>query len=165
VIQLKRARNSLLNVSSLPPEVLGDIFCWVFIPDETSDGFEERSYNFLLVCHYWFEVASGTPELWGFWGDSLQGWAERHLRFPTAPLDLVLRGTRLGEDTLGPALPNALQDRAARDTIRRIHLTAGDSELLGSIIFPLTITSEPDGGSTQSFGVTHSTGRKYRHIS
>jgi hypothetical protein len=114
------------------------------IPDETSDGFEERSYNFLLVCHYWFEVASGTPELLGFWGDSLQGWAERH-RFQTAPLDPVLRGTRLGEDTLDPVLRNALQDRAARDTIRRVHLTAGDSELLSSIISPLTATCEPDG--------------------
>ena len=27
-IKLKRARNSLLNVSKLPPEVLGKIFCW-----------------------------------------------------------------------------------------------------------------------------------------
>jgi hypothetical protein len=144
IIKLKRARNSLLNVSSLPPEVLGDIFCWAFTPDETSDGFEERSYNFLLVCHYWFEVASGTPELWGFWGDSLQDWARRHLRFPMTPLDLVLGGTRCA-GTLDPTLRNALQDRATRDTIRRVHLTAGDSELLRSIISPLTATSEPDG--------------------
>ena len=78
MIQLKRVRNSLLNVSSLPPEV-------------------------------------------------------------------VLKGTRLGEDALGPALRNALQDRAVRDTIRQVHLTAGDSELLSFTIFPLTVTSEPDG--------------------
>ncbi|KAF9785364.1 hypothetical protein BJ322DRAFT_1218963 [Thelephora terrestris] len=28
---------------------------------------EETSHNFLFVSHHLFEVASGTPELWGFW--------------------------------------------------------------------------------------------------
>ena len=28
VTKLKRARNSLLNVVKIPPEVLGNIFCW-----------------------------------------------------------------------------------------------------------------------------------------
>ena len=63
-IRLKRARNSLLNVSTfLPPEILGKIFRWNVIPDEDFGGLPKDSYNFLLVCHHWFEVASRTPEL------------------------------------------------------------------------------------------------------
>jgi len=32
IIKLKRTRNSLLNISKLPPEVLGDIFRWNVVP-------------------------------------------------------------------------------------------------------------------------------------
>ena len=41
---------------------------------------------------------------------------------------------RFRENTIDATLRNALQDRAARDTIRRIHLVSKDSELLSSII-------------------------------
>jgi len=62
VIQLKRARNSLLNISTrIPPEILGSIFRWNVIPDGSYPdvgGLRKGSYNFLLVCHHWFEVAS-----------------------------------------------------------------------------------------------------------
>ena len=71
IIKLKRTRNSLLNVSKLPPEVLGNIFQ----RNVTLDGsfkLEEGSHNSLLVCHHWFEVASRTPELWSFWGNNLE---------------------------------------------------------------------------------------------
>ena len=144
IIELKRTQNSLLNVSRLPPEILGDVFGWNAIRKETFDldPFEKKPYNFLLVCHHWFEVASTTPELWGFWGNNLQDWAKRHLRYPTAPLDLVLDGVRFPEDTLDDTLRNALRDRAARDTIRQIHLVAEGSELLSSIISPLTANCE-----------------------
>lgn len=53
IIRLKRTRNSLLNVSRLPPEILGDIFSWNVTIKDTFGGLEERSHNFLLVCHYW----------------------------------------------------------------------------------------------------------------
>jgi len=86
MVGLKRTQNSLLNISRLPPEILGDIFCRSVIPD----GFEKRSYSFLLVCHHWFQVASCTPELWGFWGNNLRDWEKRHLRYPDVPLDLIL---------------------------------------------------------------------------
>ena len=62
IIKLKRARNSVLNVSKFPPEVLGNIFRWNVTLEEPFDGIKEESYNFLLVCHHWFEVASRTPE-------------------------------------------------------------------------------------------------------
>ena len=59
LIQLKRSRNSLLNVSTLlPPEILGNIFCWNATPDGDFGGLSRGSYNFPLVCHHWFEVAS-----------------------------------------------------------------------------------------------------------
>ena len=63
IIQHKRTQNSLLNVSTLlPPEILGNIFRWNVIPDGDFGGLSEDSYNFLLVCRHWFEVASRTPE-------------------------------------------------------------------------------------------------------
>ena len=123
--------------------MLGKIFRGNAIPEGTFDGFEKGSYNFLLVCRHWFEVASSTPELWSFWGNNLGDWAKRYPRFQTAPLDLVLRGRRFkGEILANAALRNALRDRAARDTIRRIHLTTEESELLNSIITPLTANCE-----------------------
>ena len=64
IIKLKRTRNSLLNVSTLlPPEILGKIFRWSVVRAGDFDGLPKGSYNFLLVCHHWFEVASRAPEL------------------------------------------------------------------------------------------------------
>ena len=143
IVKLKRARNSFLNVSRLPPEVLGEIFSWGVARETDFEQLEEGSHNFLLVCRHWFEVASRTPEIWSFWGDNLEDWTRRHLRHQTAPLDLVFNGGRYrdGEwfrrDSLGESLRNALQDRVARDTIRKIHLYARDSEILDSIISSL----------------------------
>ena len=78
IIQFKRARNSLLNISTrVPVELLGQVFCWNVIPD--CNGYLKMgSYNFLLVCHRWFEVASGTPELWTYWGNTLGRWSRRY---------------------------------------------------------------------------------------
>ena len=92
IIKPKRTRNSLLNVSRIPAEILGGIFLWNTVSWGTFGALEKRSHNFLLVCHHWFEVASSTPELWGFWGNNLEDWKKHNLRYPTAPLDLVLDG-------------------------------------------------------------------------
>ena len=89
-IKLKRARNSLRNVSKLPPELFGKIFCWNVIREGDFDELDDGSHNFLLVCHHWFEVASHTPELWCFWGNTLIDWARWCHCSETAPLDLVL---------------------------------------------------------------------------
>jgi hypothetical protein len=152
LIKLKRARNSLLNVSTLlPPEILGQIFRWNVIPDGDFGGLPKGSYNFLLVCHHWFQVASDTPELWGFWGNSIEDWARRHTRWRTAPLDLVLRKRTYCD--LDDTLRDALRDRAARDTIRRVHLYSSDaSGLLNPIISSLVVEGEETrSSSVESF--------------
>ena len=137
IVKLKRARNSLLNVSKLPPEVLGHIFRWNTILKDDFGGLEEGSHNFLLVCHHWFEVASSTPEVWNFWGNTTKDWTRWCHRPGTTPLDLVL-------DLNSNDVPfeftrfDALQGRADQDTIRRIHLRAADPGLLRSIIASLT---------------------------
>ena len=148
-IKLKRARNALLNISTLPPEILGNIFQLNVTPEDDFDGLEKGSHNFLFVCHHWHEVALRTPEVWGFWGNTLADWARWHRRSRTAPLDLVLvtsyNNSSNGIDGDVPfdaALHEALQDRAARDTIRRIHLIGKDLSLLSSIIFSLTVPCE-----------------------
>ena len=158
IIRLKRARNSLLNVSTLlPPEIIDSIFHWNVIPDGDFGGLSKGSYNFLLVCHHWFEVASHTPELWYFWGNSIRDWTRRHTRScGTAPLDLVL--DECGNDELDDELRDVLRDRAARDTIRRVHLKGFDTaESFSSIISAIaTQGEEPRSSSVESFMVKNS---------
>ena len=147
VIQLKRARNSLLNVSTrIPPEILGHVFHWNVIPEGEFDGLEKGSYNFLLVCHHWFQVASGTPELWGFWGNTLEQWSRRYRSSGTAPLDLVLdTGYRTIDANAIPfdgPLRDALRDRAASNSIRSVHFRCWDIDLIHSILSSLTLDGE-----------------------
>ena len=133
IAELRRARNSLLNISKLPPEMLGEIFRWNVGLKGDFGGLEERSHNFLLVCHHWYEVALSTPELWSYWGSTPKDWERRHHQSGNAPLDLVLN---VDEDdgVFDSALSDILQDRTDRNTIRCIHLRATDSELLNDII-------------------------------
>ena len=153
-IQLKRARNSLLNISTrVPPEILGEVFSWTLVRgDPTSgrdshfDGFPEGSYNFLLVCHHWFNVASHTPKLWTFWGNTVEEWKKLHHRHPqVAPLDLVLNGLGAPATSLIPingTLEDVLRDRATRDTVRQVHLSGCIAGVISSIISVLTPVGE-----------------------
>ena len=115
IIQLKRTRNSLLNVSRLPPEILGEIFSRSLIPD----GFEKRSLKFLLVCYYWLQVASATPDIRNFWGTNLGEWEERHLQYREFPLDLVL-DRELRGGSLDILVWKSLRERASQ--IGRAHV-------------------------------------------
>ena len=152
IAKLKRDRNSLLNISTrVPPEILGHIFVWSLGRENSwfFDGLEKGSYNFLLVCHHWFEVASHTTELWSFWGSTLQDWKKRHHRPGATPLDLVLDGEASDPGVLfDESLQNAVRSRVIRGTIRQVHLTSGDGELLASIISSLT--PDNDGGKNDN---------------
>ena len=129
IIKLKRTRNSVLNISTrVPPEILGYIFAWSLARNAGFDRLRKGSYNFLLVCHHWFEIASRTPELWVFWGNTLGDWKKRYHRSGAAPLDLVLDEDRLDRDEWdinvifdGP-LQDAVRDHVMQDTIRQVHL-------------------------------------------
>lgn len=154
IIKLKRTRNSLLNISvRIPPEVLGHIFILVVAltrdfsihPGPHFSGLEKGSYNFLLVCHHWFEVASATPELWNFWGNAVEDWEKWHHHAGGAPVDLVLYGRGSGPESLSPPLRNALVSRTTQDQIRKIHLDSNNLVLLNAILSSLT----PSGKSAQ----------------
>ena len=141
-IELKRARNSLLNISVIvPPEILGSVFRWNVTPENglpPLNGFRKGTYNFLLVCHHWFEIASHTPELWSYWGNTLGKWWRRHKRSGTTPVDLVLGGHRPTDwkKPFSSPLRDVVRDRAAYDGIRSLHLRGG-RPLLTSIISAL----------------------------
>ena len=148
IIRLKRARNSLLNISTrVPPEILGHIFVWSLAREDNLsldsrslfEGIRRGSYNFLLVCHHWFEVASRTPEVWGFWGNTLQDWRKRHYRSRSVPLDLVWYGKHIDiNESFDQVLQDAVQRRVFQGAIRRIHLRSHDANALTSIISSLT---------------------------
>ena len=153
VIKLKRARNSLLNISiRVPPEILGAIFSWTLVRpdpalnlDSHFDGFCEGFYNFLLVCHHWFEVASHTPKLWGFWGNTVWEWEKWHRYHRDEPLDLVLSdyGNEIETDgSFDNTLKDKLRDCATRDIVRQVHLWSHDPGLLSTIILSLTPDDE-----------------------
>jgi hypothetical protein len=104
-------------------------------------GLKKGSYSFLLVCHHWFEVASKTPDVWGFWGNDLQGWEKRCCRYKTASVDLILDGCD-SLPAVSTRLKDALIDRAARDKIRQIHLQCTVRNLPSFILSTLTPDEE-----------------------
>ena len=147
VIKLKRDRNSLLNISTrVPPEILGYIFSWNLVRVLPFGGLPKRSYNFLLVCHHWFEVASNTPELWNFWGNTFQQWEKHCHRSGATPVDLVLYQNRRCPGTFNEHLQDAVKSRVIQNTIRQVHLMSDSPRVLSPLISSLT----PDGRGGQN---------------
>ena len=142
LVRLKRSRNSLLTVVRVPPEILGHIFGFNItteVGDPKFAGIQKDSYNFLLVCHHWFEVARRLPELWSFWGNSFEDWKRQLPRSDgTAPLDLVLDGAECQVGPVDEALLDTLKDYTARNAIRKVHLRSDDIQLLTTIVSSLT---------------------------
>ena len=152
IIQLKHTRNSLLNVARIPPEILGHIFRFNVKPKAIGGpfvGLGKRAYNFLHVCHHWSEVACHTPELWNFWGNSLEDWEQQYLPSGPSPLDLVLDGVQHPDGFFDDDLQDALRDYVAQDAIRIVHFRDNDMERLTTIISTLT----PEHGDTQDSSI------------
>ena len=147
VTKLKRDRNSLLNISTrVPPEILGYIFTQNLVRDQPFEGLQRGSYNFLLVCHHWFEVASNTPELWSFWGTTFWGWEKCHHRSGATPVELVLHETRCYPGHFNKSLQDAVRSCVMQDTIRQVHLMSDNPRTLSPVISSLT----PDGKGGQN---------------
>jgi hypothetical protein len=146
IIHLQRSRNSLLNVARIPPEILGHIFQFNIKPKASNGpfaGLGKRAHNFLFVCHHWFEVARRIPDIWSFWGNSLEDWERQCPRSGPSPLDLVLDGVAHRIWPFDGDLQDALRGYAARDAIRTVHLRDDDMQLLTDIVS--TLTPEDDG--------------------
>ena len=162
----KRAENHLSSITiRIPPEILGYIFD-LAIPREYSlhsvkefDGLEKWSYNFLLVCHHWSQVAFSTPKLWRFWGNTFQDWNKRYHLSGNTSVDLVLNLNTHQKEELSVSLQGQLRDHITQDNIRLIHLQDGDTHPIDPILSLLT----PNGEGIQekkiesiSFNALHS---------
>jgi len=141
IIRLERTRNPPLNIARIPPEILGHIFRFnvnaTGVGDPDFPEIPKGSYNILLVCHHWFQVANLTPGLWNSWGNNLRDWKRWHLRSGTSALDLFLDGWRYHDGVFDEALRDTLRDRTARDVIRKVHLKSNNTRLLTAIISSL----------------------------
>ena len=131
IIELKRTRNSLLNIARIPPEILGHIFFHAKVT--------LGSYTFLHVSHYWHEVARHSPKLWNHWGTSLKDWkrSSRYTR-ASAKVDLEFEETYnymdMGCFKKVETLRNTLRNLVMGDLIRKIHLASSKRKLLAIIL-------------------------------
>jgi len=123
----------------MPPEILGHIFRFnvAEVGNPHFAKIPKGSYNFLLVCHHWFQVALLTPELWTSWGNNLKDWRRWHLRSGISTLDLILDRQNREDGDFDEALRGALRDRAARNVIRKVHLTSNHTGPLTPIVSSL----------------------------
>jgi hypothetical protein len=148
IIQPKSIQHDPSTIACIPPEILGYIFQLAVEPQIPQDGdirfagIKKGSYNFLLACPYWYQVANRTPELWSSWGTSLQDWTRRYLHHKNSPLDLVLDGNRLQHGRFDEMLSSALKSRAAEDLIRKVHIRGPYTGASTSILSSLTPWNE-----------------------
>ncbi|KAF9777596.1 hypothetical protein BJ322DRAFT_1025673 [Thelephora terrestris] len=151
-IELKRAHNSLLNISiRIPPEILGHVFYWTVLERRILPRLRGGSLHVLLVCHYWQEVASQTPRLWSFWGHLLVHWYQRFKLSRSVPADLVLNGYIVGERSppVREALRLALREHAQTDIINSVQLWNERRPILEQVLAALT----PDEGEVRTSSI------------
>ena len=89
---LRRRRNALAPISSLPPEVFATIFSFVRLPDcILAEPDQLACIRISHICHQWREIALNQPLLWShidFTAVTAAGAAEMLSRARTVPLHL-----------------------------------------------------------------------------
>ena len=136
-IRLKRLRNSLNFSVRLAPEILGYIFWWGVVSGVSPSGrIARNTFNFLLVCRYWFDVAISTPSLWAFWGTSLRECVAFHRYSGAVPLYLNLIDAGTTRDIREAS--DVLQDLGVRRRIRHLHIHTSPKTLVNILSFMTT---------------------------
>ena len=131
--RLKYARNSraYLPISRLPDELLSGVFIYV-VESSLQNGdadFATGTFNFLLVCRHWNEVAVGCPLLW-VWlvAGAVEAWPLFESRSKDAPLCL----------TWGPQFPDSargiLMDAKTPGRIRQLNFNGTKDNLEDLIV-------------------------------
>ena len=141
IIRLKRLRNSLLNPSvCLAPEILGHIFWWSVVSGVGPSGrIAGNTFNFLLVCRYWYDVATSTPPIWAFWGTSVRECVAFHRYSGAVPLYVNLVDASTNRDIKEAS--GVLQDWSVRRRIRHLHVHTSPRALAS--IFSFTSAPHP----------------------
>jgi len=119
--RLKRLRNSLNLSVCVAPEILGYIFWWCVSSGVGPRGrIARNTFNFLLVCRYWFNVATSTPSLWTFWGTSLRECVAFHRYSGAVPVYLNLIDASTNQDIREAS--GVFQDLGVQRRIRHLHV-------------------------------------------
>ena len=127
IIQLKRIRNSLLDISTLPPEILIPILELSITWEQCYRLFPATNFNkpirgpgcILLVCHYWYEVASRSSEYGSLGRNTLKDWTKwsQHPQAGSGSVDLVLKNVSYEPEEVSPELQDKLRYCAIQDKI------------------------------------------------
>jgi len=140
-IRLKHFRNPLPNLSvCLAPEILGHIFWWSVISGVNPSGrIAGNTFNFLLVCHYWYDVATSTPPIWAFWGTSVRECVAFRRYSGAVPLYVNLVDVNTNRDIREAC--GVLQDWSVLRRIRHLHVHSSPRALANILSF--TSTPQP----------------------
>ena len=141
-----KVQQPLLSLPAcLVPEILGYIFWWSVVCGVNPIGrIARNTFNFLLVCRHWFDVATSTPSLWAFWGTSLRECLAFHRYSGAVPLYLNLADVNTNRDIRDAS--SVLQDPSVRRRIRHLHVHTSP-KALASI---LSYMSTPQQSSIRS---------------
>ena len=124
--RLRYAQNSHVAISRLPAELLSDAFLYVIESGlrKNDTCFDTGTFNFLLVCRRWNEVAVAFPRLWVWWVASAgKAWHLFNARSKDAPLFLTW------VSRLPDSATDAFLDTKASRRIRRLNFFDSRTQL------------------------------------
>ena len=151
--RLKRLRNSLNLSVCIAPEILGYIFWWCVFSGVSPRGrIARNTFNFLLVCRYWFDVATSTPSLWTFWGTSLRECVAFYRYSGAVPLYLNLVDANTNRDIREAS--GVFQDLGVQRRIRHLHVHTPPETLVNILSFMSIPQPSPIRSQIQSLVLT-----------